>query len=62
MAEITYKAKVVQIPSTATQAQIETALGTALSAGWTLQGIYTVGSGTSAKYWAIFYKRTTPVV
>jgi hypothetical protein len=58
----TFKAKVVQIPATATQAQIETALETALSLGWILQGIYTVGSGTTAKYWAIFTKRLTPIV
>ena len=47
-----YDAKVVEIPSGATQAQIESALKNAGLNGWIIQQVVQVGS----KYFAILYK------
>lgn len=47
-----YDAKVVEVPSGSTQAQIETALKNAGANGWIIQQIVQVGN----KYFAILYK------
>ena len=42
------KSKVVQIPNSATIAQMETALDTHLNAGWILVEVFTLGASTYA--------------
>lgn len=45
------ESKIIQIATTLTPAQAETALNVYLNAGWTFVGVFTVGS---SKYFAVF--------
>jgi hypothetical protein len=56
MAKKTYAYKVKTVPTTATEAQIETKLNEADIAGYEFVGLFTLGTGTSAKFFAIFRK------
>jgi hypothetical protein len=62
MADRTYTYKVKQVPATATEAQIQTKLNEADTAGYDFVWIFTVGATTSAKFFAVFRKVVNAII
>jgi hypothetical protein len=62
MANISYIYKVKQVATTATEAQVTNALNDATNKGFEFVGLFTLGSGTTAKFFAVFRKVAQAIV
>ena len=62
MAKRTYSYRGKQVPSSATEAQLQTKLNEADTAGYEFIGIFTVGTGTGSKWFAVFRKVDNTII
>ena len=58
----TYSYRVKQVPRAATESQVQTALNNADNQGFEFVGLFTLGTGTAANFYAVFRKEVNKIL